>query len=144
MTIKIRPELLHQWREQAPRDTGLAANFIADKAAEWAADQPKPLSLKEQAAKELLHLRMEMKRRDLDVPATPALARAIESIADAERMRWLLDGNGYFMEEEGLCGVHPCSEDEMNRAREIINEQMLKTGHVHCTAHVDYKPSGDT
>lgn len=27
-----------------------------------------------------------------------------ESQKDAERYRWLCDGNGYFMEEEGLCG----------------------------------------
>ena len=30
--------------------------------------------------------------------------------ADAARMRWLLNGNGYFMEEEGLCGCSPVSK----------------------------------
>jgi hypothetical protein len=39
---------------------------------------------KEQVAKELLHLRQEMKRHGLDVPTTPALARALESIPDAD------------------------------------------------------------
>lgn len=101
-------------------------------------------NVQRRAAEEVMYLRKELKRNNLDCPATnPALACALESIADAARMRWLLDGNGYFMEEEGLCGVHPCSGDEMNKAREIIDEQMLKTGHVHCTAHVDYKPRGD-
>lgn len=28
----------------------------------------------------------------------------IELIADAQRYEWLCDGNGYFMEEEMLCG----------------------------------------
>ena len=46
--------------------------------------RPKPPSLKEQAAKELLHLRQEMKRHGLDVPTTPALARALESLPDAD------------------------------------------------------------
>jgi hypothetical protein len=45
--------------------------------------------------------------------------------ADAARMRWILQGNGYFMEERGLCGPHgPCNEDEMNDARKEIDEQM--------------------
>jgi len=39
---------------------------------------------KEDAAKELLHLRQEMKRHGLDVPTTPALARALESLPDAD------------------------------------------------------------
>lgn len=98
----------------------------------------------QEAAEELMYLRMELKRNGLDYPAAnPALSRAIQSIADAERMRWLLNGNGYFMEEEGLCGVHPCSEYEMNEARKIIDQEMLETSRVHCTAHVDYKPRGD-
>ena len=29
---------------------------------------------------------------------------------DAERYRWLCDGNGYFMEENGLCGHGPEKE----------------------------------
>lgn len=123
MTNQIPPELLHKWREEAPRLAELATNFIADKAAEWAADQqlirvidwlradgphegvrnelsiaqldslvtelwaamrPKPPSLKQQATKELLHLRMEMKRHGLDVPTTPALARVLESVPDTD------------------------------------------------------------
>lgn len=44
--------------------------------------------------------------------------------ADAKRMRWLLDGRGYFMEEEGLCGDGPCSEQEQDDARRAIDEAM--------------------
>jgi len=46
--------------------------------------------------------------------------------ADAKRMRWLLSGNGYFMEEEGLCGPwqDPNDEKEKDRARVVIDEEM--------------------
>jgi hypothetical protein len=44
--------------------------------------------------------------------------------ADAKRMRWLLDGNGYFMEEERLCGHKPCDEDEQDHARRLIDQEM--------------------
>lgn len=43
---------------------------------------------------------------------------------DAERMRWLLSGHGYFMEERGLCGHGPCDQDEQDRARKQIDEAM--------------------
>lgn len=43
--------------------------------------------------------------------------------ADAARMRWLLDGHGYFMEEEGLCGHDP-TEKEKLEARLAIDEAM--------------------
>jgi hypothetical protein len=46
--------------------------------------------------------------------------------ADAARMRWILQGNGYFMEERGLCGYGICSENEMNGARKEIDEQMAE------------------
>ena len=46
--------------------------------------------------------------------------------ADAARMRWILQGNGYFMEESGLCGSGPCNEDEMNDARSAIDERMTQ------------------
>ena len=46
--------------------------------------------------------------------------------ADAARMRWILQGNGYFMEERGLCGYGTCSENEMNGARKEIDEQMAE------------------
>lgn len=45
--------------------------------------------------------------------------------ADAKRMRWLLSGNGYFMEEQMLCGHGPCTEDEQDLARKLIDEQMV-------------------
>lgn len=41
--------------------------------------------------------------------------------ADAKRMRWLLDGNGYFMEEDMLCGHAPCSEEEQDECRAKID-----------------------
>lgn len=44
--------------------------------------------------------------------------------ADAKRMRWLLDGNGYFMEEEMLCGHDPCDEEEQDKARRVIDDAM--------------------
>ncbi len=46
--------------------------------------------------------------------------------ADAARMRWILQGNGYFMEERGLCGHGTCSKNEMNSARKEIDEQMAE------------------
>ena len=45
--------------------------------------------------------------------------------ADAARMRWLLNGNGYFMEEEGLCGCSPVSKPaDQDYARARIDEAM--------------------
>ena len=54
--------------------------------------------------------------------------QATEVRKDAARMRWLLDGNGYFMEEEMLCGHGSPSEEEKNAARAAIDAQMLATG----------------
>lgn len=44
--------------------------------------------------------------------------------ADARRFRWLLEGNGYFMEERSLCGHPPCGGDEKDDARRAIDEAM--------------------
>lgn len=44
--------------------------------------------------------------------------------ADARRFRWILSGNGYFMEEESLCGHAPCDQDEQDRARRAIDENL--------------------
>jgi hypothetical protein len=45
--------------------------------------------------------------------------------ADAKRFRWLLSGNGYFMEEEMLCGCHrSSSENNKDDARRKIDEAM--------------------
>lgn len=41
--------------------------------------------------------------------------------ADAARFRWLLNGNGYFMEEQFLCGHLPISEEERDAARAKID-----------------------
>ena len=42
--------------------------------------------------------------------------------ADAKRFRWLLDGNGYFMEEAMLCGHGPCDDKEQDEARVAIDD----------------------
>ena len=44
--------------------------------------------------------------------------------ADAKRFRWLLFGNGYFLEEELLCGHDPCSTEEENELRKAVDEAM--------------------
>jgi hypothetical protein len=126
--IEVPPELFAEWLAEGRKqysEPALIAGFVAEKAAQWAADRqlkeahdwilclgcdpktgirweldmlqldrlgkelwqamrPKPPSLKEEAAKELLHLRQEMKRHGLDVPTTPALVRVIKSIPDAD------------------------------------------------------------
>jgi hypothetical protein len=41
--------------------------------------------------------------------------------ADAARLRWMLNGHGYFLEEEGLCGH--CGT-ESDKARREIDKQM--------------------
>lgn len=47
---------------------------------------------------------------------------------DARRMRWMLAGNGYFMEERTLCGHGPCSQKEQDNARRQIDAAMLERG----------------
>lgn len=42
---------------------------------------------------------------------------------DAERYRWLCDGNGYFLEEEMLCGY----ENEKQEADDAIDAAMTNT-----------------
>ena len=42
--------------------------------------------------------------------------------ADARRFRWLLAGNGYFMEEHGICGHSPTDEKERDLARRKIDK----------------------
>jgi hypothetical protein len=52
---------------------------------------------------------------------------AVNDAADAKRMRWLLNGNGYFMEEEGLCGCKEAStQDDQEYARKCIDEAMAE------------------
>ena len=43
--------------------------------------------------------------------------------ADARRLRWMLDGNGYFLEEEGLCAHFP-DKDDQDYARRKIDESI--------------------
>jgi len=59
------------------------------------------------------------------------MARYIkEYVADANRLEWLLNGHGYFMEEEGLCGHTPWSQKEKDHARRKIDEAMEKDGYT--------------
>jgi hypothetical protein len=44
--------------------------------------------------------------------------------ADAARFRWLLAGNGYFMEENYLCGPSRDSPEDQDEARRRIDEAM--------------------
>lgn len=44
--------------------------------------------------------------------------------ADAARLRWMLAGNGYFLEEEMLCGHRGCSQEEQDEARRKIDAAM--------------------
>jgi len=62
--------------------------------------------------------------------------RAVEAaydraIADAERFRWLLAGNGYFMEENSLCGPWKPDEREMDHARAAIDKAMARDKEAH-------------
>jgi hypothetical protein len=46
---------------------------------------------------------------------------------DAENFRWLLEGNGFFMEGQDLCGYVPCSPAEKEQARTAIRAARLAT-----------------
>jgi hypothetical protein len=51
--------------------------------------------------------------------------------ADAKRMRWLLNGNGYFMEEEMLCGYSEgLTCDEQDHCRAVIDAAMANDEEV--------------
>ncbi len=65
--------------------------------------------------------------RELDEARRPFAVDDSEE-ADAARFRWMLEGAGYFMEEEGLCGHGPCSEQEKREARRAIDLRMQGQG----------------
>ncbi len=44
--------------------------------------------------------------------------------ADAERFRWLLKGNGYYMEENSLCGNWDPDSYDQDYARRCIDEEI--------------------
>ena len=48
--------------------------------------------------------------------------------ADARRFRFLLQGRGYWMEEEGLCGPWDPDQKEQDEARAKIDE-WIRAGH---------------
>lgn len=60
-----------------------------------------------------------------DIRTDPPDGGKRDDALDAARFRWLLDGNGYFMEEESLCGHAPTSDAQKDRARREIDEAML-------------------
>lgn len=51
---------------------------------------------------------------------------SVEDWDDARRMRWMLGGNGYFMEENFLCGHGRCPEAEQNEARRKIDQAIIE------------------
>lgn len=56
-----------------------------------------------------------------------AMLNQIDALAaDARRMRFLLDGNGYFMEENILCGHHSDEHDKEEARRYIDGEIQLR------------------
>ena len=110
MTIQIPPELFAEWLAEARKlyvEPALIAGFVAEKAAEWAADQeleaccewvereighgrewnaelraarrPKPPSLKQQALHALLHMDQGQHNERALI-----IRRALESIPDAD------------------------------------------------------------
>ncbi|MEQ8829529.1 MAG: hypothetical protein RLW87_06950 [Alphaproteobacteria bacterium] len=70
--------------------------------------------------------------RRLSCGATPKMWMPYDSAvdrtdaADAARLRWLLDGNGYFLEDEMLCGLPPTDEGEQDKARLAIDAEMKR------------------
>jgi hypothetical protein len=62
------------------------------------------------------------------IAATHHAAIDRSDAADAARMRWMLSGNGYFMEEASLCGCAPCSQWEQDDARLEIDDAMTRDG----------------
>lgn len=53
-----------------------------------------------------------------------AILEASDIAEDAARMRWILNGNGYFLEERAICGHAPCHPEEQNQARRAIDMAM--------------------
>jgi hypothetical protein len=48
---------------------------------------------------------------------------------DDQRFKWILNGNGYFLEEEALCGNYVFVTDaEKQRARDAIDAAMILDG----------------
>lgn len=62
-----------------------------------------------------------------------------DDAADAARLRWLLNGHGYFLEEEMLCGHGPGEEDE---ARTRIDEAMRLEAETGPEGPVAHRPVG--
>jgi hypothetical protein len=67
------------------------------------------------------HANLDEVARSLVSERDAALKAKAEAEADAARFRWLLDGHGYFMEEEQLCGHPPCPDSEKNEVRKQID-----------------------
>jgi hypothetical protein len=44
--------------------------------------------------------------------------------ADAKRFRWLLKGNGFYMEQNSLCGNWEPNEEDHDDARKMIDREI--------------------
>jgi hypothetical protein len=118
-------ELRQQWRAEAPtcRDSGVSReDFLMNKAAQWA--QRRTV----EAGREWLK---EARNHGFGYAAGRVMASNFlagmtpldkSDAADAARLRWMLSGNGYFLEEEGLCGHS--SDEETDRGRRAIDRRM--------------------
>jgi len=119
-------ELRQQWRAEAPtcRDSGVSReDFLMNKAAQWARKRAAEAGrkwLEDPAGLHFLTSGMRCKFADEFFDFMMPLDKS--DAADAARLRWMLNGNGYFLEEEGLCG-HFCDEGA-DRGRRAIDERM--------------------
>lgn len=60
--------------------------------------------------------------------------------ADAKRMRWILNGNGFFMEEKGICACGPCDKEEQDKARYKIDQEIERlSGHSSGWQSADFR-----
>jgi hypothetical protein len=108
-------------------------DWLVDQAAEWGYDRGREQGDVDAAA--AADAELEACREFLEHRGQHHLAKALMEMrrpvepdrsdeADAARLRWILNGNGYFLEEYGLCGHGPGEEDE---ARREIDKRMAET-----------------
>lgn len=120
--IQVPMELMREWCGMKNSGRLLATDLINAfrRAAQWGRDQ----QLDEccEYLKDSLGPAWAVKLRD--ACRRPKVDDS--EAADAARMRWMLQGNGYFMEEAGLCGHGPCDEQDMNDARREIDKRMAQ------------------
>ena len=137
--VQVPIELIRKWcgiRENGPLPSVSLINAFR-KAAQWGCDQHQSMNeaqLQEARDQQLDECCQWLEEKPGVFPGVWAaeLRNALRpkvddsETADAARMRWLLQGNGYFMEETGLCGHGPCDEQEMNDARREIDKRIIE------------------